>query len=63
LTAGSRKSRLIQQSLNQQVSDYAALNRRLHEVQLEIDRVSAAWETAAARLEEILRINAEIHAE
>jgi ATP-binding cassette subfamily F protein 3 len=59
----AEKAGLIQQSLNQQVADYAALNRRLYEVQLEIDRVSAAWETAAARLEEILRINAEIHAE
>ncbi|MHB9137959.1 MAG: ABC-F family ATP-binding cassette domain-containing protein [Victivallaceae bacterium] len=59
----AEKADLIQQSLNQQVADYAALNRRLHEVQLEIDRVSAVWETAAARLEEILRINAEIHAD
>ena len=59
----AEKAGLIQQTLNQQVSDYAALNRRLYEVQIEIDNVSAAWETAAARLEEILRINAEIHAE
>ena len=59
----AEKAGLIHQTLNQQVSDYAALNRRLYEVQIEIDNVSAAWETAAARLEEILRINAEIHAE
>ena len=59
----AEKADLIRQSLNQQVADYAVLNRRLHEVQLEIDRVSVAWETAAARLEEILRINAEIHAD
>jgi ATP-binding cassette subfamily F protein 3 len=59
----AEKADLIQQTLNQQVSDYAALNRRLYEVQLEIDNVSAAWETAAARLEDILRLNAEIHAE
>ena len=59
----AEKADLIQQTLNQQVSDYAALNRRLHDVQQEIDDVSAAWETAAARLEEILHINAEIHAD
>jgi ATP-binding cassette subfamily F protein 3 len=59
----AEKADLIRQSLNQQVADYAVLNRRLHEVQMEIDRVSVAWETAAARLEEILRINAEIHAD
>lgn len=59
----AEKADLIRQTLNQQVSDYAFLNRRLHEVQQEIDIVSANWETAAVRLEEILRINAEIHAE
>jgi ATP-binding cassette subfamily F protein 3 len=59
----AEKNDLIRQTLSQQVSDYAAINRRLHEALQEIERVSAAWETAAARLEEILRINAEIHAE
>jgi ATP-binding cassette subfamily F protein 3 len=41
--------------------DFSELNRRLHTVQVEIERVNGEWEVAAEELEEILQLNREIH--
>ncbi len=41
--------------------DYPALNRRLHELQIDQEKATEQWEDAATKLEEIIRLNSEIH--
>jgi ATP-binding cassette subfamily F protein 3 len=46
-----------------QIANYAESNRRMTLIQKEIEQITSEWEVTAEKLESIMRINAEIHAE
>lgn len=41
--------------------DYPALNRRLHELHVDLELLTEQWEDAATKMEDIIRLNNEIH--
>lgn len=55
----SRK--ILEQLSSGETTDFPTLNRRLHELHIDQERYTDEWETAALRLEEIQKLNAEIH--
>ncbi len=58
------ESRQILEQLNTgETTNFSTLNRRLHELHIDQERYTEEWEKAATKLEEILKLNAEIHAD
>ncbi len=57
----SRQEELVELLSTGQAADYAALNRELAEIQVDIAAVTEKWEAAALKLEELEIENARIH--
>ncbi len=54
---------ILEQLSSGEALDFPKLNRRLHELQIDQERYTGEWEEAAMKLEDILKRNAEIHAD
>ncbi len=54
---------ILEQLSSGEALDFPKLNRRLHELQIDQERYTEQWEEAAMKLEDILKRNAEIHAD
>lgn len=59
----TRQQQLVEQLSGDGKVDFAQVNRELAELQTAIADTMEAWESAAAELEEILKLNAKIHEE
>lgn len=59
--ADHESRRILEQLSSGESLDFPTLNRRLHELQIDQERYTREWETAAGSLELILKRNAEIH--
>ncbi|MCP3967157.1 MAG: ABC-F family ATP-binding cassette domain-containing protein [Lentisphaerae bacterium] len=57
----TRRQKLLEQMSGGDGVDYSVINREISEIQNNIDRTTAEWEQAAEHLEDILKLNDEIH--